>query len=285
MVSVRSNRRRRRGRGRLGPLLALLCILAAGAAVTVGATVFFQVEKIEVAGNSRYTDEEIVAVTGIVQGDNLYRINKVKITGNLLHELPYIEGVNIRRKLPDTILVTVGECGAAACVLPAVPIETAPPAETDPGEEAQPPEDVPAEGEPAAGPWLISAGGKLLEPAPDGTEIMKVAGITALDPAAGAMLRLPEREALQREALLGLLTALETMGQQDRITSVVMYPTHMEFRYLERFWVKMPLDQDFEDKLNLLERVVEETEARHGEDVTGSFDLTRKKYDAIFSAD
>ena len=48
MASARNNRRRRRGRGRLGPLFKLLCVLAVVVALTMGATVFFQVETVVV---------------------------------------------------------------------------------------------------------------------------------------------------------------------------------------------------------------------------------------------
>ena len=55
------SRTRRRSRGRFGPLFKLLCLLAVGVALTVGATVFFRVESVVISGNQRYTQEEILA--------------------------------------------------------------------------------------------------------------------------------------------------------------------------------------------------------------------------------
>ena len=77
------SRTRRRSRGRFGPLFKLLCVVAVIVALTVGATVFFRVETVTVTGNQRYTEEEIVAASGIQLGDNLYSLNKVRIDRNL----------------------------------------------------------------------------------------------------------------------------------------------------------------------------------------------------------
>ena len=54
---MRHNRKRKRRRSRLGVLFKLLCLAALVAALTFGATVFFQVETIAVTGNSRYTQD------------------------------------------------------------------------------------------------------------------------------------------------------------------------------------------------------------------------------------
>ena len=76
MARGRNNRKRRRNRRRFGPLFKLLCILTAAAALTFGATVFFQVETIVVSGNSRDTQQEIIDAVGVQVGDNLFRMNK-----------------------------------------------------------------------------------------------------------------------------------------------------------------------------------------------------------------
>ena len=77
------SRTRRRNRGRFGPLFKLLCVAAVAMAMTVGVTVFFRVEAVEVTGNARYSKEEIVAASGIELGDNLYSLNKVRIDRNI----------------------------------------------------------------------------------------------------------------------------------------------------------------------------------------------------------
>ena len=101
------SRTRRRNRGRFGPLFKLLCVIAVIVALTVGATVFFRVEQVTVTGNQRYTEEEIVAASGIQLGSNLYSLNKVRIDRNLRTTLPYIGELTINRSLPSTVVITV----------------------------------------------------------------------------------------------------------------------------------------------------------------------------------
>ena len=89
MAAARNNRRRsRRGRGRFGPLFKLLCAAALVLALTVGATVFFRVETVVVSGNSRYTQEEVVAASGIETGDNLFQMNKYQVAQHIRETLP-----------------------------------------------------------------------------------------------------------------------------------------------------------------------------------------------------
>lgn len=114
MASPRNKRKRKRGKGRLGPLFKLLCAGAVAVALTMGATVFFQVETVAVTGNSRYSQEEIIQATGIQTGDNLFRMNKFQIAHQVLQGLPYVEEITIRRSLPSTIVITVKEWDAVA---------------------------------------------------------------------------------------------------------------------------------------------------------------------------
>lgn len=52
MASPRNKRKRKRGKGRLGPLFKLLCAGAVAVALTMGATVFFQVETVAVTATA-----------------------------------------------------------------------------------------------------------------------------------------------------------------------------------------------------------------------------------------
>ena len=132
MARNRSTNRRRR-RGRFSFLMKLLCILLIAGAVVAALTVFFKVQSITVSGNARYTSEEVVAASGIEIEDNLFLLNKYSAAQAIFEKLPYVEEATINRALPDTIVITVRECAAAAGVVT--------------------PE----------GYWLISENGKLLE--------------------------------------------------------------------------------------------------------------------------
>ena len=74
----------------------------------LGCTPFFQVNSFEVTGNSALTDEKVVALSGIGQGDNFFYADTWGAKRSL-RQNPFVENVKIRRKLPDRLLIQVTE--------------------------------------------------------------------------------------------------------------------------------------------------------------------------------
>lgn len=314
MASPRNKRKRKRGKGRLGPLFKLLCAGAVAVALTMGATVFFQVETVAVTGNSRYSQEEIIKATGIQTGDNLFRMNKYQIAHQVLQGLPYVEELTIRRALPSTIVITVKEWDAVARVeapgtsavvqtVPQAPAEPVQPDSSQAGDSADQSQgtgDQSAAGDssgdssakddqesakPATQAWLISVGGKLLEPAPADSTAISVTGITPLAPRAGEMLVLSQEEQPKLTALLALLQGLEDHDMLADTASIALGDTHVELCYLDRFTVKLPLTGDLDYKLQALKAAVPEAEKKLGEQTTGTFDLTQESITAVYTPD
>ena len=275
-MAARKTKKYRRGRGRLGKILLFLCVVAVLAAMTVGATVFFQVEQIEVSGNQRYTQEEIIEISGIRNGDNLFRMNKFAIQDHVKEEMPYIEDILIRRRLPNTITIAVKEWGAVAQVLP------------NPGWTAPEPENV-KEGEEIVLPvatdktWLISVGAKVLEEAGAEDTRMKISGLTGLDAREGVPLDVPEEEEKRLDTVIALLGELEKRGMTGDVSAMTVGTTTIVLEYLGRYDVKLPLDGDFTYQLELLNAAVAEREGALGGAITGTFDLTQKNFPAVYS--
>ena len=257
------SRTRRRNRGRFGPLFKLLCVVGVILALTVGATVFFRVEQVTVSGNQRYTQEEIIAASGIQLGDNLYSLNKVRIDQNIRTTLPYIGDLTINRALPSTIQITVTEWEAVAQVA-APGVEQV--AAYQAGEKAV---------TTAQEPWLISVKGKLLEPAPPDSAAIAVTGLIPLSPQAGSMMEVPEGEHTRLAALTALLEALGEAGMQSQVSDIRLEATQLMVRYAGRFDVKMKLNADFSYDVRLMRAIREKMEEQDGEGACGSMDLTR----------
>lgn len=253
MASGRSNRKRRRSRRRFAPLFKLLCVLAVAAALTFGATVFFQVETIVVSGNSRYTQQEVIDAVGIQAGDNLFRMNKFQLIDQAEERLPYLEDVVIRRSLPSTLVITVTEWEAVARI---------------PGGE---------------GSWLISVGGKLLEQAPADSEAIAVTGLTALAPQAGQQAAVSQEETPRLEALLELLAVLQEQGMLAKVSALELSATRITMEYEGRFQVKLLLNGDFSYRMQVLAEVVADLNQRMGEEARGTWDLTQEGQAAVFS--
>ena len=259
------SRTRRRSRGRFGPLFKLLCVLAVVVALTAGATVFFRVERVSVSGNQRYTQEEIIAASGIQLGDNLYSLNKVRIGRNIRTTLPYIGELTINRALPSTIVIKVTEWEAVAQVA-APGVEQVAAYQEEAGEKAV---------TTAQEPWLISVKGKLLEPAPPDSAAIAVTGLIPLSPQAGSMMEVPEGEHTRLAALTALLEALGEAGMQSQVSDIRLEATQLMVRYAGRFDVKMKLNADFSYDVRLMRAIREKMEEQDGEGACGSMDLTR----------
>lgn len=281
MSSARHSRRKRRNRGRFSLLFKLLAIAAAAAALTLGATVFFQLEQVVVSGNSRYTAQEIEAASGLAAGDNLFRINKNQIKRDIQQMLPYVDEVDITRHLPSTIIITVREWDAVARIAPTpLPEGSAPDqsgAEADGDQSAQDPEQQAAAADQA---WLISVGGKLLEPAGADSTAILVSGLSALSPRAGMQLAVPQEQQDKLAALLALLSELEEQGNVKLVSQIDLTgTTQIKMYYDGRFWVKLPMQCDFAYKLKALSQVVSQRESYE----QGTMDLTREDYTVIFT--
>ena len=107
----------RRHRGSFGFLYKLLSMLIISATIVVAITLFFKVNTIYVAGNQRYTSQQVQDATEIHAGDNLYLLDKNEVAEKIIKTLPYVEKIRINRKLPDTLVVEVQECGEPLAVV------------------------------------------------------------------------------------------------------------------------------------------------------------------------
>ena len=243
MAHRRRNRRRRRGS--LGPLLRVLSVLLTAVAVVAALTLFFKVDQVVVSGNSRYSAEEIIEVSGVEQGDNLILMDKYHIAEKLYTELPYITEVRINRKLPDVLMVEVVETQAVAAI------------------------------KGGSSTWLMDSGGKLLEvvSASMAEKYITLEGLTAESPAISGKLKLGEESPISAQRLLELMQALTQWGMLEKTTSLdASDPDYMVLSYDGRFQVEMFYDADFDFKLNCLQAAVAQLEPNE----TGTIRMTMK---------
>src|SRR5699024_10339301 len=98
------------------PLMRVLSVLLTAVAIVAALTLFFKVDQVVVSGNDRYSEQEIIEVSGVEQRDNLILMDKYRIAEKLYTQLPYITEVRINRKLPDVLMVEVVETKAVALI-------------------------------------------------------------------------------------------------------------------------------------------------------------------------
>lgn len=80
--------------------------------IAVYVTVFFNVKKIEVNGESPYDSNKIVSMCGFTKGDNILFVDAKSSENQIVKNLPYIESCTIKLRLPATVVVNVTEAKA-----------------------------------------------------------------------------------------------------------------------------------------------------------------------------
>ena len=90
-------------------ILRLATATAVVLALIFGISIFFKVKVVTVAGCEKYTPAEVNEAADIRVGDSLIGINKSRITGNIIGELPYVSKVRVGIKLPNTVKIEIEE--------------------------------------------------------------------------------------------------------------------------------------------------------------------------------
>ena len=184
--------------------------------LVVGAVMFvsllFRVSLIQVENNTVYSDEEIIAASGLEKGVNLFFINNFTAVSSIYATMPYVEEVNLKRVMPNKVIISVNGSDAVACV--------------------------------AFGGdyWLINANGKLLEKidAKAAESFIRVEHMEPLQPVAGETLLVSETDQGKDELLKKLLSLFEKYGINNHVDYVDLEDINDPvFSYEGRFTVHM----------------------------------------------
>ncbi len=184
--------RRRRRRNRMRPLYSLVVfVLVIGVGVALCMTVFFNIQTIQIAGESaEYTAEEIAQASGVHTGDNLMRLDRAEVEQNVLDRLVFVDSVRVEKEFPDVLVITV-----------------------TPSEPAYNLVDD-------SGTLQVSAAGKILKSSPETDASLPT--ITGFDP----MTREPGKTLAsndsQKDAIFETLSELMTKGLEYPITEIDM---------------------------------------------------------------
>lgn len=237
----RNNRRRRRGR--FAFLYKLLCLALIVGAIAAALAVFFKADHLDISGNERYTAQEIQEASGVKEGDNLYFMNKYAVARRIQRALPYVEEVQIHRRLPDTLCIAVRECTRLAAV----------------EQEGQ--------------FWVISNSGRIVDCAAEmPAEAISVTGIALVGPQVGELATTDETYDAPWQNLLAIMQQLRNKGMMEDVQAVVLdNPDYITLRYLDRFDVEIPWNANYDYKLDFLAAVVAKLE----ENEQGTLILTK----------
>ena len=250
--------RSRRKSGRLFHIYIVLSTLLIIAAVVAGSMVFFKANKFEVQGNQRYTEEELLEVSGLEAGENLFRIPRREIARQMEEALPYLKRVNIRLIPPERVVIEVEETVPAGAIVSGSQI------------------------------WYVDSGGKLLEQVSENGGYPEIIGLTLVEPAVGTEFAVAEEDSLKAKGLKGLLAALEEKNMLSKVQSIDLSASssYLVMLYENRLSVKMGLADDFVYDLKMLTAAEEKYISENwGPNDTGTLDMTRAEGQAHLSRD
>lgn len=232
-------RKKKKTNAFLAPLIFVLVLILLVFCVGM----FFRVQDIEVVGAQSYTAEEIIEASGVEKGDNLFFINRFNGASNIFSRLPFVDFASIERRMPSTVVITVEEAKAVACL-------------NWQGQR-----------------WMITAAGKLLGSADEASaaSLIRVTGFEPVSPAVGEQARAAEGEELKLTYLKDLLAVLEADGLIGDVQAIdLSAPVNPSMEYLGRFTVRLGEDRELDYKLRMLLATVRQLEA--GE--TGIIDVS-----------
>lgn len=99
-------RQHRRTRHKGGYIILVICLVA-GIAVSLAVTRLFNVSRVTIHNTTNVPDEEIIAICGFENGDNMMRMNLHAMEKRIEEQIVYAKDVSVRKELPSTIVISV----------------------------------------------------------------------------------------------------------------------------------------------------------------------------------
>lgn len=106
-----SGKRMRRRKRMMSVYVITIILLVLTIGITMCFTFLFNIDKIVVSGESQtYNEMDIVKISGIRAGDNLFRLNTKKAEQKIMDGLLYVETADVSRDFPSTLRINVTRC-------------------------------------------------------------------------------------------------------------------------------------------------------------------------------
>jgi len=221
----------------------------------IGTSAFLRVVEIRVDGASQYSALEVSEASGVSKGDSLMRVNKQRVSGNILRSLPFIKQARISRKLPDILLIEVTESTAIATIYFAGDI------------------------------LLLDSGARvlmLMDESPG--DLIEIRGIEIADVREGEQPRVELGAETKLQYIQDILGAMEREEMEKDVSYLdVSNISNIHFGYLDRYRVILGGVRDLKHKLGKLPKTVSELDLRYP-NTPGDINMTDPSGDVRFKA-
>ena len=103
---TKKRKKHRKGLKIISALILILIII--GICIFAMVSPIFDIKSIQVEGNKKLTTQTIISLSELTKGENIFRISKKQIEKKIKSN-SYVEAVNMKRNIPDTILLEIKE--------------------------------------------------------------------------------------------------------------------------------------------------------------------------------
>ena len=91
------------------PFYIVLSVFIIAAAIYMCLTMLFNVDRINVVGNTLYPERDIISTSGITKGQNLFEVDTAYASDKLYSVYSYIEEAQVKRNFPNAVTITITE--------------------------------------------------------------------------------------------------------------------------------------------------------------------------------
>ena len=226
--SAKKKQRRARKFRKMTPFLIVASLFILAAAIYLCLTMLFNVDRIVIEGNTIYDEQELIKVSGIEKGENLFEVDTAYAENKLYSVFNYVEEVKVERSFPNAVTITIVEATPFSVI------------------------------EEADGFTLVSAGGKVLErgleEVPHG--MLSVRGLSTITSTEDDVKRMDLMKRVINTMLKLEMTGYNFLDLSDTLEIVMIYQ--------DRVKVVIGNELELEYKLQFADKVITEDLSKTG---------------------
>lgn len=215
-------------RRKLTPFLIVVSVFIIAAAIYLCLTMLFNVDHIDIVGNTLYEERELIETSGIKKGENLFEVDTAYAENKLYAVYNYVEDVEVKRSFPNGVTITIVEAEPFAVI------------------------------EEADGYTLVSRGGKVLErgleEVPD--KMLSVRGISTVTST--------EDDLKRTELMQRIINTMLDLGMSGYNFLDLSDTLEITMIYQNRVRVELGNELELEYKLQFADKVISENLSKTG---------------------
>lgn len=226
--NAKKRQRKAKKRRKITPFLIVVSVFIFAAAVYLCLTMLFNVDRINIVGNTLYEELDLIKTSGIQKGENLFEVDTAYAEDKLYTVYSYIEKVDVKRSFPNAVTITIEEATPFSVI------------------------------EEADGYTLVSAGGKVLERGLDEVPygMLTVRGLSTVTNT--------EDDIKRSELMQKIINAMRKLEMEDYNFLDLSDTLEITMIYNNRVRVELGNELELEYKLQFVNKVITENLSKTG---------------------